>query len=212
MSSILKIEIISDTVCPWCYVGKRRIESALLECPEITAEITWRPFQLNPLMPPEGMDYGDYYRRKFGDEDRIAKIRSAMVEAGEEEGLDFKFEKIKRAPNTLASHRLIRWAGAAGVQDAAVETLFRTYFMEGQDIGETDVLIHIAGEAGMDAELVSELYREGRDVELVAEEIRTAQDSGVTGVPFFILNEEMGIPGAQEAGYFKKLFTGLMAS
>ena len=134
----MQIDVISDTVCPWCYIGKRRLERAMKLRPQIQFDVRWRPFQLDPATPAEGVERRAYIERKFGSTDKIKPIHNALLEAGRVEGLDFAFEKIARTPNTINSHRLIRWSHSAGVQDAVVERLFHGYFMEGADIGDIE--------------------------------------------------------------------------
>lgn len=202
----MQIDIISDTVCPWCFIGKRRLEAALeklqAERPDADIQVNWHPFQLNPDMPEGGRDHKEYYREKFGSEERVAELVDNMTAAGAAEGLDFDFAAIGTSPNTLASHRLIRWAATTGRQDAVVEALFRAYFMEGRDIGDHGVLVEIAGAAGMDAALVKGLYAEGRDKELVAQDVIGAQQMGIRGVPFFIIDFKYKVSGAQTPEVF----------
>ena len=202
----MQIDVISDTVCPWCFIGKRRLEKALeklrAERPDEDIKVNWHPFQLNPDMPEEGRDHKEYYREKFGDDERVAELVDNMTAAGAAEGLEFDFNAIEKSPNTLASHRLIRWAATTGRQDAVVEALFRAYFMEGRDIGDHGVLTEIAGAAGMDADLVKALYAEGRDKELVAQDVIGAQQMGIRGVPFFIVDFKYSVSGAQSPEVF----------
>ena len=138
------IDIISDVVCPWCYVGKRRLEAALAARPDLSVEIAWHAFQLNPGMPEEGMDRENYLATKFGGADRAASIYSDIEQAGATEGIEFAFDAIKRTPNTINAHRLILLAGRHGVQDSVVELLFRRYFLAGVDVGDIQQLIAIA--------------------------------------------------------------------
>ena len=132
----MKIEIISDTICPWCFIGKRRFERALAERAEVKPAIEWRPFQLNPDMPAEGVDRKAYMREKFGNDERAGEIYQAIRSAGEGENIPFAFDSISRVPNTIASHRLISWSLPSGRQDGVVEGLFRSYFLNGEDIFE----------------------------------------------------------------------------
>lgn len=195
----MQIDVISDTICPWCYIGKRRLERALRLRPQITFDVRWRPFQLDPTTPPEGVDRKVYIERKFGSSDKIKPIHNALLKAGEDEGLAFAFEKIARTPNTINSHRLIRWSHSMGVQDEVVELLFRRYFMEGADIGQTKVLAQIAAEAGMDAELVEELLESEADLEKVQHEDSMARKIGINGVPTYLIGGKVLINGAQDA-------------
>lgn len=207
----MQIDIISDTVCPWCFIGKRRLEKALAERPDLDVQINWHPFQLNPDMPEGGRDHKEYYREKFGDEARVRELVDNMTAAGAAEGLDFDFAAIDKSPNTLASHRLIRWAASAGCQDKVVEALFRAYFVEGRDIGDHEILSEIAGAAGMEADLVKALYVEGRDIELVKEDIAGAQQMGISGVPFFIIDHKYSVSGAQSPAVFIGVIDKILA-
>jgi predicted DsbA family dithiol-disulfide isomerase len=196
-SGPLTIDIVSDVVCPWCYIGKRNLEAALAARPVGDTEIRWRPYQLDATIPPEGIARRTYLERKFGT--RVDEIYARVAAAGREAGIDFAFDRIERSPNTLDAHRLIRWAQSAGRQNDMVEELFRSFFIEGRDIGDHAVLTEIAAAAGMDAEVVQRLLAEDADKEPVREEIATAQRLGVTGVPFFIFAGRFGLPGAQPA-------------
>jgi predicted DsbA family dithiol-disulfide isomerase len=202
----MHIDIISDTVCPWCYVGKRRLEKAMALRPDIEFDITWRAFQLNPDMPLEGKDRREHYEAKFGSAERTAQLTDNITNVAREENLDLIYDKIDRMPNTLASHQLIRWSGSAGCQDDVVERLFEAYFTKGQDIGDTAVLSQVAADAGMDGELVSELLENAADQNLVKEEDALARQMGVTGVPCFIVDQKFSLVGAQEADAFLQVF------
>lgn len=202
----MQIDIVSDTICPWCYIGKRKLESALNERPDIEVELGWRPFQLNPHMPAEGMDRAEYLRAKFGGPDRAIQIYEAVAQAGLAVGIEFAFDKVERTPSTLNSHRLIRWATTAGCQDAVVEELFRRYFLEGADIGDAGVLTSVAADAGMDADLVADLLAGDADLELIRREDAMARQMGINGVPCFIIDRKYAISGAQDAPVFHKVF------
>jgi predicted DsbA family dithiol-disulfide isomerase len=202
----MQIDIISDTVCPWCFIGKRRLEKAMSQRPDLDFEIQWRPFQLNPDMPRDGMDRRQYLDVKFGGPDRAKQIYQHIEDAGRSEGIAFAYDKIARTPNTLDSHRLIKWAGTAGVQDAAVEVLFRKYFLEGGDIGDKDLLIDVAKEIGMDADLVSDLLDGDSDLEQTKAEDTMARQMGVTGVPCFIIGRKYAVSGAQDPAVLVQAF------
>jgi predicted DsbA family dithiol-disulfide isomerase len=195
----MQIDVISDTICPWCYIGKRRLERALRLRPQIAFDVRWRPFQLDPTTPAEGIDRKAYIERKFGSSDKVRPIHAALLKAGEDEGIPFAFERIARTPNTINSHRLIRWSHSMGVQDAVVELLFRRYFVDGADIGRVETLVDIAAEAGMDAELVEELMNSDADRELVEREDSLARKIGIQGVPTFFVGGRILITGAQDA-------------
>ncbi|GAC1335102.1 MAG: DsbA family protein [Beijerinckiaceae bacterium] len=193
----LTIDIVSDVVCPWCYIGKRNLEAALAASPGANVEIRWRPYQLDATIPPDGIARRTYLERKFGA--RVDEIYTRVAEAGRQAGIDFAFDRIERSPNTLDAHRLIRWSQSAGKQNEMVERLFRDFFIEGRDIGDHAILTEAAASIGMDAQLVGRLLAGPDDIETVRQEIATAQRLGVTGVPFFIMAGRFGLPGAQPA-------------
>jgi predicted DsbA family dithiol-disulfide isomerase len=202
-SEPLTIDIVSDVVCPWCYLGEKRLEAALADELQPVA-VRWRPYQLDPTIPHGGLDRAEYLAKKFGRNGRLQTIHDNLVRLGAEMGLPFAFDKIKRAPNTLDAHRLTRWAFSAHVQGEVVDCLFKAYLVEGRDIGDRSVLIDIASECGLEAKLVEKLLSEGADVDLVQEEIAQAQAIGVSGVPFFILGGRLGVPGAQEVSVLRR--------
>lgn len=197
MSEPLVIDIVSDVVCPWCYVGKKHIEKALANMPDIDAVVRWHPFQLDPSIPAEGYDRKAYMAKKFGDGGQLKAAHERLEALGNSNGIAFQFDAISRSPNTLDAHRLIRWADEAGVQDAVVSSLFQSYFEEGLDIGDRSVLAFIAGKAGMDSDLVIARLETDMDVESVRAEIAEAGRIGVSGVPFFILAQKLAVSGAQ---------------
>jgi predicted DsbA family dithiol-disulfide isomerase len=199
----LTIDIVSDVVCPWCYVGEKRLEAALAEEPQ-PVQVRWRPYQLDPTIPEGGLDRAEYLAKKFGRSGRLQSIQDNLTRLGAELGVPFAFDKIKRSPNTLDAHRLIRWASSAGVQARVVDRLFEAYFVAGRDIGDRGVLSEIAGECGLEGALVEKLLTEGADVDLVREEIAEAQSIGVSGVPFFIFAGRLGVPGAQEPSVLRQ--------
>jgi predicted DsbA family dithiol-disulfide isomerase len=198
-SEALTIDVVSDVVCPWCYLGKRRLTRALAKEEGGEIPVRWRPYQLDPSIPPGGIDRKTYLSNKFGDSGRLEEIHERLKALGAEEGIAYAFDKIERAPNTLDAHRLIRWASATGAQDAIVEKLFSLYFEQGRDIGDRKLLVETAREAGMDFEAVEKLLADGADEDEVRQEIARAQSLGVTGVPFFIFASRFGVPGAQSA-------------
>jgi predicted DsbA family dithiol-disulfide isomerase len=193
----LTIDVVSDVVCPWCYLGKRRLALALAEADGARIAVRWRPYQLDPSIPAGGLDRRAYLRNKFRDDKRLDEVHARLTALGAEVGLAYRFEAIARAPNTLDAHRLIRWAAAADAQDKVVERLFQLYFEEGGDIGDRALLVEVARQCGMDGEAVEKGLADGDDVEAVRAEIAQAQSMGVTGVPFFIFASRLGVPGAQ---------------
>jgi predicted DsbA family dithiol-disulfide isomerase len=201
----MQIDIVSDTVCPWCFIGKRRLQRALALRPEVEAQVFWRPYRLDPTIPREGVDRKAYLRAKFGDGPRNSAIGDALRGEGASEGIAFAFDKIAKTPNTLDSHRLIRWAGSAGRQDDVVERLFRAYFLEGRDIGDASVLVEVAAQAGMDSELVGELLAKDADLDQVEREAGLANQMGISGVPTFIFDSRFMISGAREPEILAKI-------
>ena len=191
MPEPLVIDVVSDVVCPWCFLGKRRLDAAIAEAGD--AQVRWRPYQLDPTIPAGGLERKAYMSAKFRDEARLAEIHARLTALGEQAGIAFDFEAIARAPNTLDAHRLIRFAAQAGKADEVVERLFSAYFERGQDIGDRAVLAEIgAGIDGIEARLAS-----GEGVAEVQAEIAFAQRGGVEGVPFFIFGEKYAVSGAQ---------------
>jgi predicted DsbA family dithiol-disulfide isomerase len=200
---VLTIDVVSDVVCPWCYLGEKRLEAALAgESGRVV--VRWRPYQLDPTIPGGGLDRAEYMEKKFGKSGRLQSVHDNLTRLGAELGIPFAFDRIKRSPNTLDAHRVIRWAASAGVQEKVVDRLFKAYFAEGRDIGDRAVLIEIAGECGLDAELVEKLLADGADADLVRQEIEQAQAMGVSGVPFFIFAGRIGVPGAQEPSVLRQ--------
>ncbi len=194
----MQIDVISDTVCPWCFIGKRRLAKALAARPDVPFDVRWRAYRLDPAVPREGYDRKAYLEAKFGKGERIKAMGETIRATGESEGIRFAFDAIARTPNTLDSHRLVRWSATAGVQDEVVERLFSAYFEQGRDIGDRKVLTDVAAEAGMDGELVADLLAQGADVALVEREDALAHQMGVTGVPTFIFANKYATSGAQE--------------
>ena len=200
----MHLDIYSDTVCPWCLIGKRRLEQALAERPEPDLTIRWRPFQLNPDMPAEGVDREEYLRLKFGGQ--ADTFYDNIRQTGLADGIHFAFEKIKRQSNTLDSHRLIEFAWKKGLQDAVVEALFDAYFMAGAYIADHEVLVAVAKEAGLDGEEVRAYLASDADAQRIREEDAMARSMGINGVPFFLLNEKIAVSGAQAPEVFGRLF------
>lgn len=193
------IDIVSDVVCPWCYIGKRRLEAALDARERPRPEIRWHPFQLNPDIPAEGVDRRSYLEAKFGGAERAREIYARVEAAGMEVGIAFAFERIERQPNTLEAHRLIAWAQSidAGRADGLVERLFSAYFTEGTNIGEVEKLARLAGEAGYDAAAALAHLRSDADRAEVAVADERSKEMGIGGVPFFIFNRRIAVSGAQ---------------
>jgi predicted DsbA family dithiol-disulfide isomerase len=202
----LTIDVVSDVVCPWCYLGEKRLAAALAQESEPVV-VRWRPYQLDPTIPEGGLDRKAYMERKFGNDGKLKAVHDRLAQLGAEVDLPFAFDRITRAPNTLDAHRLIRWSASSGVQSAVVDRLFRAYFVEGRDIGERGTLIDIAADSGLEAGLVGRLLDEGADVDAVQNEIAQAQAIGVTGVPFFIFAGRLAVPGAQDVSVLRRAIT-----
>lgn len=197
----ISIDVISDVMCPWCYIGKKRLEKAVDALEGIDVKIHWRPFQLDPMLPPEGKDRQAYLNEKFGGQARAADFYTRIEEAGSGEGIPFDFAAIKVSPNTLDAHRVIRWAASAGtdVQGRIAQRLFQLYFEEGANIADHSVLIQAARDCGMDASIVETLLATDADREAVRKEIEIAQEMGVSGVPCFIVESRYAVLGAQDS-------------
>jgi predicted DsbA family dithiol-disulfide isomerase len=198
MSPPLFIDVVSDVVCPWCYVGKRRLERALAATDG--TQVRWRPYQLDPTLPAQGRDRAAYMAAKFPDASRLAAVHDRLTALGEEVGIAFDFEAIRRAPNTLDAHRLIRFAMQAGVGDGMVERLFSDYFERGRDIGDRKILAEAGRACGLDDVEARLASQEGAAE--VEGEIEQARRLGVEGVPFFIFAGKLAVSGAQSADVF----------
>jgi predicted DsbA family dithiol-disulfide isomerase len=195
----VKIDVISDVVCPWCYLGKARLELALAQLPDVEAEIHWRPYMLDPSIPRTGVDRKAYMEAKFGAGPRLGQIHEQLNGFGKAVAINYNFDAIKIAPNTMNAHRLIRWAAQAGpgMQNKVVDLLFKSFFEEGRDIGSAPVLIEIAKEAGMDASIVETLLPTDAEEAGVVGEIATSKQMGIAGVPCFIIDQKYAVSGAQ---------------
>ena len=207
----LAVDVISDVICPWCFIGKRRLEKAILAL-DAQVKVRWHPFQLNPMMPKEGISRREYRTKKFGSWERSQELDAKVIAVGKEESIDFAFDRIERTPNTLDAHRLIWLAESESVQDAVVEALFRAYFTEGRDISNRQTLIEVAAQAGLDRQRADAVLNseEGMDAIKVAGE--QAQQFRVDGVPFFVVNGEIKLSGAQPPDVFLAAFNKALGS
>lgn len=194
---MVKLDILSDPICPWCYIGKAHLDRALEANPEHPFEIEWHPFQLNPDMPEAGMDRREYLETKFGGKEQAVSVYARIEEAAKTAGLELDFAGIARTPNTMDAHRLIHWAGLEGRQTPVVSALFRAYFQEGRDIGDHAVLLDIAEAAGLDRAMTERLLSSEADREDIAKRDAHARARGVTGVPTFVVASAHVVPGAQ---------------
>jgi predicted DsbA family dithiol-disulfide isomerase len=202
----MRIDVVADTTCPWCFIGKRRLERALASRPQRDVEIAWRPYFLNPDVPAEGADRAEYVARRLGGGERAARLFSAVAEVGAGEDIAFRFDRIARMPNTLQSHRLIHYADETGLQGAVVEALYRSYFLAGRDIGDMEVLADIAAEAGLARDDALAYLRSGADSETIVAADEKARTLGVAGVPCFIIDRRYAVSGAQLPEVFHQVF------
>ena len=193
----LAVEMVSDVVCPWCFIGKRRLERAIARTPNIAVEVRFRPFFLNPWVPREGMSRHEYLTRKFGSPERYRGIAERVVHAAAAEGLAYAPEKIERQPNTLDCHRLIIWAGEIGNAGRMKQRLMDLYFTEGADLSDREVLVQAAAECGLAADLVRRRLASDADVERMGSEANAAKEAGIDGVPCFIFGNVIAVQGAQ---------------
>ncbi len=207
----LHVDVFSDVVCPWCFVGKRRLETAIeLLGDEAQIDIRWRPFQVNPSIPREGIDRRAYRARKFGSLARSEALDAQLAAIGRELGIDFRFDRIARTPNTFDAHRLLWLADERGVQDAVAEALFKAYFVEGRDVGDHAVLADVAAGAGLDRDGVASFLAGTEGAAQVADEEAEGRELGIDGVPFFVVNGAYGISGAQPPEYLAAAFREIL--
>jgi predicted DsbA family dithiol-disulfide isomerase len=207
----LTVDVISDVICPWCFIGKRRLDKAIASL-DREVKVRWLPFQLNPTMPKEGISRREYRTRKFGSWERSLQLDAQVAAAGKAEGIDFAFDKMERTPNTLDAHRLIWLAEKQGVQDAVVEALFRAYFTEGRDIGKRQTLLDVVVEAGLDRKRAEAVLESDEGQEALREADELGRRFRVDGVPFFIVNGKITLSGAQQPEAFLEAFRKAMAS
>lgn len=206
---MIKLDIISDPICPWCYIGKTQLDRALEANAEHPFEIEWHPFQLNPEMPAGGMDRRAYLEAKFGGKEQAVKVYGQIDQHARDIGLELDLGAIGRTPNTLNAHRLIHWAGIEQRQSVVVSALFRAYFKEGRDIGDTEVLADIADSAGMDAGVVQRLLATDEDLAGVSEKDAGFRKMGISSVPTFIVAGQHAVPGAQPPELWAKVIAEL---
>jgi predicted DsbA family dithiol-disulfide isomerase len=201
----LDIDIAFDLICPWCYLGVRRLRRALRARPDIIPQLLWRPFLLNPDIPPNGVSRAEFVARKFGGEDRARRLHNALTELGRAEGIGFRFDLMGRVPSSIHAHRLVRYAVREGLGEMMVEALFHAYFADGVDIGDWGRLALLAGRIGLDAEAALAFLRSGEEAEAVHTENLRAHRLGINGVPCFIIAGQQAIAGAQEPEVLERL-------
>ncbi len=209
---MIKLDILSDPICPWCYIGKANLDRALQANPDHPFVIEWHPFQLNPTMAREGMDRREYLETKFGGQKGAVEVYAQIARAAEAAGLEINFEGIRRTPNTLDAHRLIHWALIEGRQTAAVAALFNAFFREGRDIGDRDVLCEVAQSIGMEGDLVRRLLESGTDEAEIRERDAKAREMGVSAVPTFIVGGQAVVPGAQKPEFWEEVIADFRAA
>ena len=205
---MIRLDILSDPICPWCFIGKRHLDRALAEAGN-PFEIFWHPFQLNPDMPRAGMDRREYLERKFGGRDRAAAVYAQIDAAAREIGLEIDWSAIGRTPSTLDAHRLMLWSALEGRQNILVDGLFRAYFLEGRDIGDTGTLADIAEDSGMDREVIARLLESPTDEDEINRRDAHARERGVQAVPTFVVAERHVVPGAQPPELWKQVIAEL---
>jgi predicted DsbA family dithiol-disulfide isomerase len=198
MSTSLTIDIISDVVCPWCYIGKRRLERALAQRPDIKFDVRWLPFFLEARTPPVGMPRADYISQKFGTFDKITPGHARMVPIGAELGIDFRFESISWQPNTLDAHRVITWAQKAGKAGPVVDRLFSMFFTEAADLSDRETLVSAGRAGGLDPDEMRRDLLSDRDKEFIEKQASAATRAGIGGVPFFVFGKKVSVAGAHE--------------
>jgi len=196
-SHSLQIDVVSDVVCPWCYIGKHRLERALALAPDVVVEVNWRPFFLNPWVPREGMSREDYLITKFGSVEAYKGISSRIKDAAAEEGLQYNPERMQRQPNTLDCHRLIHWANSSGAAAAMKQRLMELYFRDGGDLTKLDVLVQAAADVGLDANEMRVRLGTDADVDLVSAQATEASNKGISGVPTYVFARQYAVSGAQ---------------
>tara|TARA_R110002049_G_scaffold23545_10_gene83701 strand:+ start:87954 stop:88598 length:645 start_codon:yes stop_codon:yes gene_type:complete len=209
MSDPIKLDIMSDPICPWCYIGKAHLDRALADHPDHPFVIEWHPFQLNPDMPREGMERRAYLEGKFGGKEGAVRAYAPVVEHAKNAGLTINFEAMQRTPNTLDAHRLIHWAGIEGRQTAAVSALFKAYFVDARDIGDAEVLADIADNIEMDAAVVTRLLKSDVDTADIRARDDHSRKMGISSVPTFIVANSHAVPGAQPPELWAKVIADL---
>ena len=207
----IKLDIMSDPICPWCFIGKAYLDKALSAHPNHPFLIEWHPFQLNPDMPANGMGRREYLEGKFGGKEAAVRAYAPVVESAKTAGVAIDFEGMQRTPNTINAHRLIHWAGIEGRQTAAVSALFKAYFTDAHDIGDPDVLIDIAKSVEMNGDVVKRLLDSDEDLKLIKDRDKHSRKMGINSVPTFIIANQHAVPGAQPPELWAQVIADLTA-
>jgi len=208
---MVKLDIISDPICPWCYIGKTLLDQALEKRPDHPFEIEWHPFRLNPDMPSAGMDRRAYLEGKFGGKEGAVRAYAPILDRAEAIGLNIDFAGIKRTPNTLDAHRLVHWAGIEGQQEQIAMAMFRAYFEEGRDIGNAEVLADIADAHDMDGAVIQKLLQSDADADDIRARDAKFREMGVTAVPTYIIANQHAVPGCQDADLWIRVIDDISA-
>ena len=207
---MVTFEIFSDPICPWCLIGKTWFDRALESCPDQDFEVIWKPFRLNPDMPSSGMDRIKYLDQKFGGRQQALNAYRPIVEASIKNKIEINIEGITRTPNTLDAHRLIYWARSEGIQNRIVSALFKSYFKDNKDIGDRTVLTDIGEASGFQRELIHRLLTSEEDKKVIKEQDLRARQSGISGVPMFIIDGTYAVSGAQKTDFWKTTFAEIL--
>jgi predicted DsbA family dithiol-disulfide isomerase len=207
---MMRVEIYSDTVCPWCFIGKRRFDLARRQRPHLALDVHWRAFELNPGLPPSGIDRQEYLLAKFGDRERLQRMHDQLREIGASVGIQFRFDRVRRMPNTRAAQKLLALAAEQGLQDRACDALFSAYFEEGCDVGDPQVLVELSTRLGLEG--APDGLDEPSLQERVLADENLARDWGITGVPTFIFDSRYALSGAQTAEVFVQFFDRMSGS
>jgi predicted DsbA family dithiol-disulfide isomerase len=197
----VRIDVVSDVVCPWCFIGKRRLEQAIALKPDIPVEVHWHPYYLNDWIPLEGISRNEYLTTKFGSPERYKDIAQRVAQAAAAEGLTYAIDKINRQPNTRDAHRLIRWADSLGFAAEMKQKLMDLYFTEGADLSDREVLVQAAVSVGFNEDNVREALASDMDIAEVAEQVQSAKEAGIQGVPCFVFGGKFAVSGAQPPEY-----------
>lgn len=209
---MIKLDIFSDPICPWCYIGKSNLDRALESRPDHPFEIEWHPFQLNPDMAPAGRDLGDYIAERFGGKTKAVQMFAHVEKSAAEMGVEIDFTRVRRVPNTLNAHRMVFWAGLEGKQTAMVSALFRAYWRDEADIGDPATLAALAGKIGLDATAMERLLASDADKDAILSRDAHARQRGVTGVPCFVVANQYVLSGAQPVSLWQQAMDELIAA